>query len=361
VDAKSPDPQLVGKAAEIIRGGGTVAFPTETVYGLGANALDARAVANIFRAKDRPADNPLIVHIAQPAMVEQLAAVIPAPARRVMEVFWPGPLTVVLPRQPVVPDAVTGGLDTVAVRMPDHPVALALIRAAGVPVAAPSANLSGRPSPTGADHVLEDLTGRIDAVLDAGPCRVGVESTVLDLTAEPPVILRPGGVTREELEGILGRVAESPGVTISAGSPAGGAAGDPDTNAPRSPGMKYTHYAPRARMVLVALADHAAIRRHVAEMAEELRRKGQKVGILATEETESFYRADEVVSLGSRGDLAAVSRNIYGALRHMDQKGVDVIICEGFPAAGLGAAVMNRLAKAAGGNVITHYPSGKHT
>ncbi|MFZ5641330.1 MAG: L-threonylcarbamoyladenylate synthase [Bacillota bacterium] len=344
VDAKRPDPQLVGKAAEIIRGGGTVAFPTETVYGLGANALDARAVADIFRAKGRPADNPLIVHIAAPAMVEQLAADIPVPARRVMEVFWPGPLTVVLPRQPVVPDAVTGGLDTVAVRMPDHPVALALIRAAGVPVAAPSANLSGRPSPTGADHVLEDLAGRIDAVLDSGPCRVGVESTVLDLTAEPPVILRPGGVTREELEGVLGHVTEAAG--------AGGAT--PDPTAPRSPGMKYTHYAPRARMVLVALADHAAMRRHVAEMAEELRQKGQKVGILATDETASFYRVDEVVSLGSREDLATVSRNIYGALRQMDQKGVDAIICEGFPAAGLGTAVMNRLAKAAGGNVITH-------
>lgn len=344
VDAQSPDPQLIGKAAEIIRGGGTVVFPTETVYGLGANALDTRAVADIFRAKGRPADNPLIVHIAEPAMVEQLAADIPVPARRVMEVFWPGPLTVVLPRQPVVPDAVTGGLDTVAVRMPDHPVALALIRAAGVPVAAPSANLSGRPSPTGADHVLEDLAGRIDAVLDSGPCRVGVESTVLDLTAEPPVILRPGGVTREELEGVLGHVTEAAG--------AGGAT--PDHTAPRSPGMKYTHYAPRARMVLVALADHAAMRRHVAEMAEELRQKGQKVGILATDETASFYRVDEVVSLGSREDLATVSRNIYGALRQMDQKGVDAIICEGFPAAGLGTAVMNRLAKAAGGNVITH-------
>lgn len=340
VDPENPDLQQIDRAAEFLRNGGTVAFPTETVYGLGANALNAGAVADIFRAKGRPADNPLIVHIAEPAMLGELAVDITFPARRVTEAFWPGPLTVVLPRQPAVSDVVTGGLDTVALRMPDHPVALALIRAAGVPVAAPSANLSGRPSPTMAAHVLEDLAGRIDAVLDAGPCRVGVESTVLDMTVEPPVILRPGGVTREELEGVLGHVAE---------------ADVPDNAAaPRSPGMKYTHYAPHAQMVVVNIADLAAMRRRVVKMAEDYRREGKKVGILATDETASDYKADEILSLGVRQDLAAVSRNIYGALRHMDQKCVEVIICEGFPAAGLGAAVMNRLSKAAGGNIITN-------
>jgi len=361
VDARDPDPQLIARAADYIRAGGVVAFPTETVYGLGANALDARAVAGIFQAKGRPADNPLIVHIAEPAMAEELTAEITVPARRVMEAFWPGPLTVVLPKQPVVPGVVTGGLNTVAVRMPDHPVALALIKAAGVPVAAPSANISGRPSPTTAAHVLEDLAGRIEAVVDAGPCRVGVESTVLDLSVEPPVILRPGGVTREELEGVLGHVAEAAGAlddsaaaTPVAGPAGGSAAGAPDSGAaaPRSPGMKYTHYAPYAQMVVVNIADPAEMRQRIAKMAELLRWEGQRVGILATDETAPSYEGDEIFSLGGRKDLAGISRNIYGALRYMDQKDVDVIICEGFPATGLGAAVMNRLTKAAGGNVI---------
>lgn len=346
IDAQNPDPQIIAQAAEIIRGGGTVAFPTETVYGLGANALDAGAVAAIFRAKGRPADNPLIVHIADPAMLTDLALHITVPARRATEAFWPGPLTVVLPGQPAVPDIVTGGLNTVAVRMPDHPVALALIRATGVPVAAPSANISGRPSPTTAAHVLEDLRGRVDAVLDAGPCRVGVESTVLDLTGESPVILRPGGITREELAGVLGHVATAAG-------PSGDGSPDANTTAPRSPGMKYTHYAPYAQMVVVNIADLAVMRQRIDKMAKAQQWEGRRVGILATEETAAFYTADEVLSLGSRADLAAVSRSIYGALRQMDQKEVAMIICEGFPSAGLGAAVMNRLAKAAGGNVIS--------
>lgn len=340
VDAQNPDPQLIAQVAEIIRRGGTVAFPTETVYGLGANALDDRAVSGIFQAKGRPADNPLIVHIAEPAMVEELAADVTAPARRAMEVFWPGPLTVVLPKQPVVPEVVTGGLATVAIRMPDHPVALALIRAAGLPVAAPSANVSGRPSPTTAAHVLEDLEGRIDAIIDAGPCRVGVESTVLDLSAEPPTVLRPGGVTREDLESVLGHVAETSG-------------GSENGEKPRSPGTKYTHYAPYAQMVVINIPDLAVMRQRVAKMAELLQWEEQRVGILATDETASLYEADEIISLGGREDLTAVSRNIYGALRHMDQKDVDVIICEGFPVHGMGAAVMNRLTKAAGGNMIT--------
>lgn len=354
VDAQNPDPLQIGRAAELLRNGGTVAFPTETVYGLGANALNAGAVSEIFRAKGRPADNPLIVHIAEPAKLGELAVDITVPARRVMEAFWPGPLTVVLPRSTAVPDVVTAGLDTVAVRMPDNPVALAFIRAAGVPVAAPSANLSGRPSPTSAAHVLEDLAGRIDAVLDAGSCRVGVESTVLDMTAEPPVILRPGGVTREELEGVLGHVAEAGPLEICPLETGSSEAGllDPGAGIPRSPGMKYTHYAPRAQMVVVNISDTAVMRQRIVEMAEACQGQGKKVGILATDETAADYQAQEIVSLGGRRDLAAISRNIYGALRHMDQKDVGVIICEGFPVAGLGAAVMNRLTKAAGGNII---------
>lgn len=340
-----PSDESLAEAARILRDGGLVAFPTETVYGLGANALDGRAVEGIFHAKGRPADNPLIVHISDINQVYDLASDITVQAKRVMEAFWPGPLTIVLPRRPGIPDVVTAGLDTVAVRMPDHPAALALIRAAGVPVAAPSANRSGRPSPTTADHVLEDLAGAIDAVLDAGPCRVGLESTVLDLTNEPPVILRPGGVTREELEGVLGHV-EATAAHEAEAAPGG-------SGAPRSPGMKYTHYAPKAPMIVVNVADQAVMQRRIAEKTADYQQEGKKVGILGTDETASHYKADEVISLGSRQDMTTVSHSIYRALRKMDRREVDVIICEGFPAEGLGVAVMNRLIKAAGGNIVT--------
>ena len=233
------DKQL-DQAAEVLRSGGLVAFPTETVYGLGANALDEEAVKSIYRAKGRPSDNPLIVHIADTAAVKDLTDSIPGTAQALMDAFWPGPLTLVMPRSSLVPDIVTAGLDTVAVRMPSHPIASALIKKAGVPVAAPSANSSGRPSPTLARHVIEDMMGKIDVIIDGGNAEVGVESTVLDITVDPPVILRPGGVTLEQLRHVLGNVIsdQTPGISDMAGTP-------------KSPGMKYRHYSPKATMLLI--------------------------------------------------------------------------------------------------------------
>lgn len=338
VDPSAPVFDALAEAGQVIRTGGLVAFPTETVYGLGANALNPDAVKGIFRAKGRPADNPLIVHIADISQVNDLAEDVTVPARRVMEVFWPGPLTVILPKKAAVPDEVTAGLNSVAIRMPGHPVALELIRTAGVPVAAPSANSSGKPSPTTAQHVLEDLAGKIDLVVDGGPCRVGLESTVLDMTSEVPTILRPGGITREELEGILGHIAES-GST------------DADAEIPRSPGMKYTHYAPRAQVIVVNGDNYVQIAAKVSQLLEQYRPR-RRVGVLASSETGRGYAADEVFVLGSRGSLATVAQNLFYGLRHLDELGVDLIIAEGYPEAGIGAAIMNRLKKAAGQNVI---------
>jgi len=327
--------------AQLLLEGGLVAFPTETVYGLGANALNPDAVARIFRAKGRPSDNPLIVHIADMEQVYELSGDIPVHARRAMEAFWPGPLTVVLHKKREVPDIVTAGLDTVAIRMPDHPVALELIRLAGVPVAAPSANTSGKPSPTTAGHVLEDMDGRIDMVVDGGACRVGLESTVLDLTAEPPVILRPGGVTREDIEGVIGHVEVDP------------ALGKLNEDfVPKSPGMKYTHYSPRADVIVVSGQDFGRIFEKVSELARQYRLSNKRVGVLASSETGRGYSADAVFPAGSRGNLETVAQNLFYGLRFLDDKGVDLIIAEGYPEEGIGLAIMNRLRKAAGNNVI---------
>ena len=341
INPDNPDQGALAEAGRILRGGGLVAFPTETVYGLGANALDSGAVEGIFSAKGRPADNPLIVHVYDPAQVYDLSDDVTVPARRLMEVFWPGPLTVVLPKSPVVPREVTAGLDTVAIRMPAHPVALAFMKAAGVPVAAPSANRSGRPSPTTARHVLDDLDGRIDAVIDGGPCRVGLESTVLDLAAEPPVILRPGGISREDIEGVLGRVEVDP--ALITGGPG---------FIPRSPGMKYTHYSPRAQVITVTGDNHTRIFEKAVRLISDNRAAGRKVGVLASGETAGAYNADRVFTVGSRADLNAVARSLFYGLRFLDEQKVDVIIAEGYPETGIGAAIMNRLRKASGNNVI---------
>lgn len=357
IDPLTPAAEFIRRAAEVLRRGGTVAFPTETVYGLGANAWDAAAVRRIFIAKGRPSDNPLIVHVAHRRGVEEVVRAVPPEAEELMRSFWPGPLTLVLPRHPAVPDAVTGGLETVGVRMPAHPVALAFIEAAGVPVAAPSANRSGRPSPTEAGHVLEDLDGRIDLVLDAGPTGVGVESTVLDLTCRPPVLLRPGGVTLEELRSVLGEVA--------VGGPAGAA------EQPRSPGMKYAHYAPRAPMVVVeGPVSPSALAQAVWVLATEEAKAGRRVGILATAETAPFYQqmastrlpagtfSPLVLVVGERSRLATVAAGLFATLRRFDASGVDAIVAEGVPEEGIGLAIMNRLRKAAGYRIRRVSPPG---
>lgn len=340
LDRDYPKMDLLESAAAVLRAGGLVAFPTETVYGLGANATDADAVAGIFRAKGRPADNPLIVHVANRDSLQQIVSSIPPEAERLMERFWPGPLTLILPKAPGVPDIVTGGLGTVAVRMPDHPVAIALIQGAGIPVAAPSANLSGRPSPTSPEHVLEDLAGRIDMLLDAGETGLGLESTVLDLTVDPPVILRPGGVTPDQIAEVIGPVAVD---RTLEGTEAG--------ERPRSPGMKHAHYAPQAQLFVVT-GSPMMIPVKVDEMSLEFQREGKRVGILCGFENRGRYLAHVVLEYGSHADLPAVASSLFGSLRAFNRHEVDVIVAEGVSEEGIGLAIMNRLRKAAGGRVI---------
>lgn len=337
VDKDKPDIRILAQAADVLRQGGLVAFPTETVYGLGANGLDPRAVAGIFAAKGRPADNPLILHIADRCEVGKLASRVPANASALMEKYWPGPLTVVLARTQIVPDVVTGGLDTVAIRLPASTVARELIRLAGVPVAAPSANTSGRPSPTTAQDVASDMDGRIDVILDAGPCGIGVESTVVDCTTPVPTLLRPGGVTLEMLEETLGEVEVDPALQDEAVRP-------------RAPGMKYTHYAPAAPMTLYEGEAAAAA---IVREAERALAAGRAVGAVVAAETAPLLPAAVVaVSYGARADAEEAAANLYSALRHFDNKPVDVILAEGLPEDGLGLAVMNRLRKAAGYRIV---------
>ncbi len=343
VDPECPEENVLARAAAILKQGGLVAFPTETVYGLGADATSDRAVARIFEAKGRPQDNPLIVHVSTAGEVDRLVRGVPPQAQALMRRFWPGPLTLVMWRSGVVADRVTAGLDTVGIRMPAHSVALGLIRLAGLPVAAPSANASGRPSPTTAAHVLRDLDGRIEAVVDGGPCGVGVESTVLDVTVSPPVILRPGGCTLEEIESVVGPVSLD---SMSAGQ-----------GPPRSPGTKYKHYAPRARVYVVYVgADDAEAAAHLARRAAEFARGGLRVGVLAS--TEALARREVAsegiawIDAGSGRDLAAVAARLFDSLRRFDDLNVDVVLAQAFPETGMGLAIMNRLLRAAGGRVI---------
>jgi len=334
MDREEIQEEVIMKAAQVITNGELVAFPTETVYGLGANACDAEAVAKVFEAKGRPIDNPLIVHIANKAMLEKLVIAVPAKAKRLIERFWPGALTIVLHKQEgVFPNAITAGLETVALRMPSHPIALALIRAANVPIAAPSANRSGRPSPTLAQHVLEDLDGKIAGIIDGGRTEVGLESTVIDCTIDPPIILRQGGVTEEQIEACIGSVATENVID--------------EQHQPRSPGMKYTHYAPKATLHLIA-GSPTFIQSKIDEACES----GKKVGILTVVEREELYQADVVVASGTETDLATVAGTMYDSLRKFDHTDVDIIFGETFPEAGLGNAIMNRLRKAAGNRMI---------
>ncbi len=336
VDANRPDPADIARAAECLRGGGLVAFPTETVYGLGAHALDRRAVARLFDAKGRPATDPLIVHVSTLTDAATLVADVPDLAHALASRFWPGPLTLVLRRTPVVPPEVTAGLETVAIRAPAHPVARALLHAAQLPIAAPSANLFSRPSPTRAEHVLEDLDGRIDMVLDAGATRVGVESTVLDLTQDPPVVLRPGAVTIEDLRSIVSRVI--------AHAPA------PATDGPMpSPGLLSRHYAPRTPMTLYE-GDAAAIQKALLATARDAVAAGRRVGILATSDRAAIFRDLPVVvaELGSGRDASQVAVRLYAALRELDAAKLDVILAPDLPEReGLWQALRDRLRRAA--------------
>ena len=342
VDTQQPDIKKIRVAANIIRKGGLVAFPTETVYGLGADALNPYAILKLFEAKKRPLDNPPIVHVTNISDVYRLAEQVPPKAGKLMKTFWPGPLTLVFKRSITVPNVTVAGLSTIAVRMPQHPVASALIRESQRPIAAPSANLAGKPSPTTAKHVFDDLNGRIDAILDGGPTRIGIESTVLDLSVEPPLVLRPGGTPLEALRQALGDVRLHPFVSAEKEVPVEKA---------RSPGMKHKHYAPNAQVILVE-GTIPAVRAKVKELVESYRQKGANVGVLTTDETRASYEANVTKSLGSRFNLAVVARNLFRLLREFDAEGVDVIIAEGVPTEELGLAVMNRLRKASGYNIV---------
>lgn len=366
------------EAAGILRSGGLVAFPTETVYGLGGNALDEDAARKIYAAKGRPSDNPLIAHVSCVEEVAPLVKEIPEAGRKLMEAFWPGPLTMIFPKSEKVPYGTTGGLDTVAIRMPDDPVANRLIALAGVPVAAPSANTSGRPSPTTADHVWQDMNGRIDMIIDGGPVGIGVESTIVDVSSAVPAVLRPGAITMEMLEEVLGEVSVDPAILgpLSA-----------DVR-PKAPGMKYKHYAPKADLTLVEPgtgteresgaeqvtgaeqkngADRntgaypetgldetqlQAMIRKVRELSREKIEAGYKVGVICTDESRGCYTDGEVRSIGARKSQASVAHNLYALLREFDDLGVDYIFSESFPKDHLGQAIMNRLSKAAGYKIV---------
>ncbi len=333
------DDRALIDAALALSQGQLVAFPTETVYGLGADALNPVAVKNIFEAKGRPSDNPLIVHIADISQLNGLVKEVPPLAKSLMDAFWPGPLTLVFKRSLKIPDIITAGLDTVAIRMPKNPIALKLIERSGVPVAAPSANLSGRPSPTCAEHVAEDLSGRIAYIIDGGSCTVGVESTVLDITSEIPVILRPGGVTQEMLEKVVGKVEADPVLEVK---------GDVK---PRSPGMKYRHYSPMAEMILVK-GDNEKVIDKINTLTKERRNEGLLVGVLTCSENAHRYNADVVIPAGSLDHLEEVAAGLYHTLRKFDETKVGIIYSETFREHEIGQAVMNRLKKASSGKII---------
>ena len=390
------------EAASILRSGGLVAFPTETVYGLGGNALDEDAARKIYAAKGRPSDNPLIAHVSCVEEVAPLVKEIPEAGRKLMEAFWPGPLTMIFPKSEKVPYGTTGGLDTVAIRMPDDPVANRLIALAGVPVAAPSANTSGRPSPTTADHVWQDMNGRIEMIIDGGPVGIGVESTIVDVSSAVPAVLRPGAITMEMLAEVLGEVSVDPAILgpLSA-----------DVR-PKAPGMKYKHYAPKADLTLVepetgteresgaeqvtgaeqktgaeqvtgAEQKNGAVQKtgaeqktgadrntgadpetgldetqlqamicKVRELSREKIEAGYKVGVICTDESRGCYTDGEVRSIGARKSQASVAHNLYALLREFDDLGVDYIFSESFPKDHLGQAIMNRLSKAAGYKIV---------
>jgi L-threonylcarbamoyladenylate synthase len=342
VDSQQPELKQVQTAAKIIRKGGLVAFPTETVYGLGADALNPKAVLALFKAKKRPLDNPPIIHVENINDVHTLTEKIPPKADKLMNNFWPGPLTLVFKRSKAVPDVTVAGLDTVALRMPNHPVALALIKESRCPIAAPSANLAGKPSPTSAEHVFTDLNGRIDAILDAGPTRIGVESTVLDLSVEPAMVLRPGGTSLEALKTVLGDVKLHPFVVTEK---------ELTVEKARSPGMKHRHYAPKAPVIVVEGVIQAVMAT-VKSLICDYWMQGKRVGVLATAETAWAYEADVVKSLGSRRNVDGMAANLFRLLREFDEENVDVIISESVPTEGLGLAVMNRLRKASGYHIV---------
>lgn len=340
LDEEHIDQAAMEEAGRVICAGGLVAFPTETVYGLGGDALNAASSGRIYAAKGRPSDNPLIVHIADMDGLEKITAQVPEIALRLAERFWPGPLTMIFKKADCVPYATTGGLDTVAVRMPSNKIARELIRTSGRYIAAPSANLSGRPSPTDAKHVIQDLYGRVDMILDGGESDIGLESTIIDLSGERPVILRPGYITEEMLGELIAGIETDKGIL--------------DMNsdiAPKAPGMKYRHYAPKGSLAIVE-GEQEQVTAYINCRLEEHKAEGKRTGVIATNETAAGYRADSVKSVGKRGDESAIAKHLFRILREFDDEEIQIIYAEAFESTGVGCAIMNRLLKAAGHKVI---------
>lgn len=340
VDKNNIDLKIIDEAINILRNGGLVAFPTETVYGLGANALDSKAAEKIYNAKGRPSDNPLIVHISDINDLEKIGKNIPQTAYNLAQKFWPGPLTMIVHKSEIIPYTITGGLDTVAVRMPSHLIAKTLISNSGLYIAAPSANTSGRPSPTFAKHVIEDMKDKIDMIIDGGNVEVGIESTIVDLTSDIPIILRPGYITKSQLELILGQVTIDKAIL------------DVNSNEkPKAPGMKYRHYAPKGKLTIVEGNIEDVIKKINDEISKK-RQEGFKTGVIATNETFKLYNADEIKIIGSKDNEKEIAKNLYDILRAFDECNVDFIYSESFRNSNLGYAIMNRLLKAAGYSII---------
>lgn len=340
LDENNPDINALEEAGRIIKEGGLVAFPTETVYGLGGDALNPDSSRKIYAAKGRPSDNPLIVHIADFDDIYKIVKDVPESAKKLAKAYWPGPLTMRFMKSDAVPDTTTGGLDTVAVRMPDNPIALAFIKAAGGYIAAPSANTSGRPSPTLAQYVAEDMDGRIEMILDGGQVGIGLESTIIDLAEGTPTILRPGYITREMLSEVLGQVDVDPTI-MSADSGV----------APKAPGMKYRHYAPKADLTIVE-GELDKVVAYINKQAEELSDRGEKIGVIGTDNTVGRYLTGNIKNVGNRDEEETVARELYRVLREFDDEDVTVIFSESFERKGIGHAIMNRLLKAAGHKVV---------
>ncbi len=340
IDEEQIDQEAIARAGEILKRGGLVAFPTETVYGLGGDALNENSSRLIYAAKGRPSDNPLIVHITNMEALKKIVTEIPPAARKLAERYWPGPLTMIFHKSSAVPLATTGGLDTVAVRMPSHKTARAMIDAAGGYIAAPSANRSGRPSPTVARYVIEDLDGLVDMIIDGGEVNIGLESTIIDLTGEVPTILRPGYVTQDMLTETLGLV-DMDRTILDANS----------RQAPKAPGMKYRHYAPKGNLSIVE-GEPERVVSYINERISALQKEGRKTGVIATDETVTRYHGDDIKSVGSRRDEEVIARHLFRILREFDDDNVEVMFTESFETAGIGQAIMNRLLKAAGHQVI---------
>lgn len=340
VSAEPINMEYISEASEILRKGGLVAFPTETVYGLGGDAKDKEASRKIYAAKGRPSDNPLIVHIARFSQLQEISKDLPENAKKLADAFWPGPLTMVVNKNEVIPYETTGGLDTVAVRMPNNPIALALIKESGCMIAAPSANTSGRPSPTKASHVYEDLSGKIDAILDGGAVDIGLESTIVDLTEDVVTILRPGYINMEMLKEVVGEVRIDPGIVYNDKGTTSGAK-------PKAPGMRYKHYAPKGDLTIIS-GDEDKVVAKINELTKAAIEAGSKVGIIATSETADRYSEGQILVIGDRSDEGSIAHNLYDILRKFDELGVDLIYSESFATPNMGQAIMNRLLKAAG-------------